>query len=241
MQKHLQSVNYKFRSKNSKKLYLGTDEIEAVTHTKFLGTIIDQHSSWEYHICQTKKKVAKGLAIISKAKKLLNSRALISLYHSFVYPYFDYCIEVWGSAAKTHINSLFRMQKKAIRSITMSAFRAESKPLFQKYKFLTLDEIHIYKVALFMFKVHHNTAPEHFKDYFQNSFKVHEYRTRARHMLRVPTYKLEIMKMSIRIKGVYIWNFIHSSLTPNCSPESFKIALNIFLLGNENLDKIIPK
>ena len=92
-----------------------------------------------------------------------------------------------------------------------------------------------------MFKVHHNTAPDHFKNYFQNNSEVHNYRTRARHKLRVPTYKLEIMKMSIRVKGVYIWNFVHSSLTPDCSPKSFKIGLKNFLLGNENLQTIIPK
>jgi len=113
-----------------------------------------------------KKKEAKGVGILSKAKKVLNLKALRTLYYSFVYPYLDYCIEVWGSACKKHIDTLFRMQKKAIRLITMSAYRANTLPLFKKYKLLTLQEMHIYKVAIFMFKVHHKIAPENFNECF---------------------------------------------------------------------------
>ena len=85
------------------KLFIGNDEIQVVTQTKFLGAIIDQHLTWEKHICHVKKKAAKGVGILSKAKKVLNLKALRTLYYSFVYPYLDYCIEVWGSACKkTH-------------------------------------------------------------------------------------------------------------------------------------------
>ena len=224
----------------SQKLFIGTDEIDVVTHTKFLGAIIDQHLTWEKHISHVKKKVAKGIGIISKARKLLNPKALRTLYYSFVYPYLDYCIEVWGSASKKHIDTIFRMQKKAIRIITMSAYKANTLPLFKKYKLLTLQEIHIYKVALFMYKVHHKIAPENFHEYFVENSEIHNYSTRGRCKLRVPAFRLEIMKMSIRVKGVYIWNFVYNYILPDCSFYSFRISLRNLLIGNENLQKIVP-
>ena len=222
------------------KLYICNDEIEVVKHTKFLGVIIDQNLKWENHISHIKKKVAKGLGIISKARKVLNLKALRALYYSFIYPYLDYCIEVWGSASKTRIDSLFLMQKKAIRLITMSAYSAHTAPLFNEYNLLTLQEIHIYKVAIFMYKVHHNVAPETFNEYFVNNTEIDNHRKRTKRKLRVPPYKLEIKKMSISVKGVYIWNFVYSHISPDCSFASFKISLRKLLSGNTHITKIIP-
>ena len=225
----------------SNKLFICNDEIKAVKHTKFLGAIIDQRLSWENHITHIKKKVARGLAIISKAKKFLNSTALKTLYYSFIYPYFDYCIEVWGSACKTRIDTLFRMQKKAIRIITMSHYRDDTIPLFDKCKILTLQEIHVYKAAIFMFKVYHKMAPMVFQEYFLRNHEIHDYSTRIQSKLRVPHYKLEIMKFSIRVKGVYIWNFVCDHISPDCSLNSIKISLRKLISGNKQIESIIPK
>ena len=99
-----------------------------------------------------KKKVARGLGIIRKARKYLNFDALKTLYHSFVYPYLDYCIEVYGSAKNSIIEPLCRMQRKAIRLITNSHYRADTAPIFEKCKILTLSQINVFKTALFMYQ-----------------------------------------------------------------------------------------
>ena len=76
------------------------------------------------------------------------------------HPYFDYCLEVWDSANTTLMKSLFRMQKKAIRSITMAGYKANTAPLFSLCKILTLEELQLFKVSILMFKVHQRKAPE---------------------------------------------------------------------------------
>ena len=96
----------------SKKLFICNKEINAVTSTKFLGVHIDYNLKWNVHVTHIKKKIAKGLGAINKAKRYLNYDALRTLYHSFIHPYFDYCLEIWGSANKTIMAPLFRMQKK---------------------------------------------------------------------------------------------------------------------------------
>ena len=91
-----------------------------------------------------------------------------------------------------------------------------------------------------MFNVHHNTAPDPFYEYFVNNSDIHNYRTRARCKLRVPYYKLDIMKMSVRVKGVYIWNFVFSHISPASPLYSFKTSLRKLLLGNIQICNIIP-
>ena len=51
-------------------------------------------------------------------------------YYAYIYPYFTYCIEVWGSAAKCHVKSLSLLQKKIIRIMTFSPYLAHTAPIF---------------------------------------------------------------------------------------------------------------
>ena len=105
--------------------------IEYVEYTKFLGVHIDSCMTWEKHIHHTKSKIARGIAIISKARQVFNVATLITLYYSFIYPYLTYCIEVWGKAPDIHLQKLFQLQKRGIKIIKSAPFRAESVPIFK--------------------------------------------------------------------------------------------------------------
>ena len=224
----------------TKKLYICNSEIEVVKFTKFLGVIIDQNLNWKRHILHVKKKLAKGIGIICKARKYLNYPALRTLYHSFFYPYIDYCIEVWGSAGKTILEKLSRMQRKAVRLLTKSKYRADTKPLFDNCKILTIAEVHILKISLFMYRVHHKIAPIPLIELFVRNSEIHSHNTRSQDKLRLPNFKLDVLKNSLRVIGVYVWNFINENVDCNCSLMSYRFTLRQFILGNEAINDIIP-
>ena len=224
----------------SKKLYICNSEIEVVKFTKFLGVIIDENLNWKHHILHVKKKLAKGIGIICKARKYLNYPALRTLYHSFFYPYIDYCIEVWGSAGKTIIEKLSRMQRKAIRLITKSRYRADTKPLFDSCQVLTIAEVHILKISLFMYRVHHKVAPIPLNELFIRNSEIHSHNTRSQNKLRVPNFKLDVLKYSVRVVGVYVWNFINDNVDCYCSLTAYRYSLRQFIMGNEAVNDIIP-
>ena len=77
-----------------------------------------------------------------KARRYLNKVSLKNLYYAYIYPYFTYCIEVWGSAAKCHVNSLFLLQKKIIRIMTFSPYLAHTAPIFIDLAIVATD-IHV--------------------------------------------------------------------------------------------------
>ena len=82
--------------------------LERVTSTKFLGAIIDEKLSFTRHISYIKIEISKAMGIIIKARKYLNKKSLINLYHSFVFPYLTYCIEIWGNASDIHLDALIK-------------------------------------------------------------------------------------------------------------------------------------
>ena len=179
-------------------------------------------------------KIAKGIGIISKAKRYLNSSCLRSLYFSFIYPYLTYCIEVWGSATRSRLNCLIVIQKKAIRIISNSGFRDHTDPLFKQLNLLTLNNIYIYQIGIFMFKNYQNVLPAAFDNMFQYNDEIHSYATRQKNQLRIPAVRSNCLYQTVRAKGVTIWNSIFLKLTVQCSIHSFKASL-FKLLINEGL------
>ena len=98
-------------------LLIDGKRIMEVNETKFLGVIIDNKLNWKPHIRYVGTKVAKGIGIILKARKVFNHETLSTLYYTFVYPYLNYCIHVWGRAYNTHLKDLSVLQNKIIRII----------------------------------------------------------------------------------------------------------------------------
>ena len=98
-------------------IVINQTRIQEVKETKFLCVIIDNKLKWSAHISYISKKVSKGIGIILKSRKVFSNETLLSLYHTFVYPYLSYCIHVWGKAYKTHLNDLVVLQNKAMRII----------------------------------------------------------------------------------------------------------------------------
>ena len=55
--------------------------------------------------------ISKDTGTLNKAKKYINLSTLVTFYHSFIYPYLAYCLEVWGGAGDVYVLKLFKLQK----------------------------------------------------------------------------------------------------------------------------------
>ena len=215
------------------KLCISGETILRVTHTKFLGVMIDDRLNWETHIKYIKGKIAKGLGVICKARKVLDKSCLCTLYYSFLYPYLNYCIEVWGKAASCYIDSLKTIQKRCIRIISNAKFRDHTAPLFKALNILCLDHIYTHKVALFMFKLYHDKLPK----VFNSMFTVNENNTRQNGQLVIPLAKLECFRRTVRIQGVHIWNNYCKIIDIKCSIHAFGKELRKYFFRDLNFLK----
>ncbi len=114
------------------KLYIDNTEIEEKRSTKFLGIKIDNQLPWKEHIKYCKGKMACRLYAMNSSKKYLNSKVLIMLYYTILYPCLSYGTLLWESSYKTHLKEIEFMQKKAIRAITNSAYNANTNVIFKE-------------------------------------------------------------------------------------------------------------
>ena len=95
--------------------------IDRVENTMFLELILYSHLTWSYHIQHIKLKIAKSIGILCRARKVLTSNTLITLYYAYIYPYLTYCVEVWGSAAKVYITSVDKVEQTCVQNYYFDA------------------------------------------------------------------------------------------------------------------------
>ena len=203
--------------------------ISRVEYTKFLGVIIDSTLSWQHHIDYISTKISKNIGIIRKARKIFTDDTILSLYYSFIYPYLNYCIHVWGSATNNYLNKIVILQKRIIRIVCGVNRTTHSEPLFNRLSVLTLSKLYMYNIGLLMYKHHHNQLPQILNLFLLNS-DIHSHNTRSAGMLHVPKFNTEFGKRSFRFQAVKIWNDIYLSVSVNIKIGTFKKNLKSYLI-----------
>ena len=144
------------------------------------------------------------------------------LYNSLILPYITYCNLVWATSSKTKINTIYLLQKKALRICTGSQYLAHSNPLFHKLKTLKVFDINSLQGLIFMFKYTHNLLPHSFQDFFTLNSTIHSYPTRNSSNFHLVNPKLLIAQKSMRHHGPDLWNSLPDAIRSCNTLYSFK-------------------
>ena len=179
--------------------------LEVVTHTKFLGIILDNALTWKVHTLYLAKKISKSIGILSRARPFLTKTTLRQLYFSFLYPYLNYCCAIWGNATDNILMPIFKIQKRAIRIIENIKWRDSTKRAFHNLKLLRLPDIYKFSVLIFVYKHKNGLLPMIFEPFYIENRQIHNYPTRNAAQFRIPLTKTRVASSFIKISGVSIW------------------------------------
>ena len=170
------------------------------------------------------------IGILYKIRSLLTSNALKTIYYSLVYPYLQYGIVFWGGACNTHLNKLFVSQKKIVRIITNSPYRAHTNALFLNQSLLKLDDIKKLEMSKFIYSdlnTHNNLN-------LRTRNAIHSYNTRNNSALNLPQARTDLYTRSVFYEGLKIYNSLDPEIQESTSLPTFKIKLKKHLLSNYN-------
>ena len=198
--------------------------------TKFLGVYFDEHLTWKYHINFVCKQIAKSVGILSRTRFYLSCKTKLMLYCTLIYPYITYCNSTWSSTYVSNLNRIYYLQKRAVRAVTNSDYRAHTAPLFSKLKILDIFQINTLDIAKFMFRYHNNLLPPLYLNLFMTNSQVHTYDTRTAGNYRMHSCRTNIKKFTILYQGPRVWNCLPASITNLPSFSTFKNKVLEFLL-----------
>ena len=188
----------------------------------FLGVYLDEHLTWRHHISFVCKEIAKSIGILFRSRFYLSVKTKLTLYYTLIYPYITYCNCTWSSTYVSNLNRILYLQKRAVRAITNSDYRAHSAPLFTKLGILDIFQVNTFQVAKFMFYYHNQLLPSMFLNLFVTSGQVHNYGTRLANSYRSHPCRTNLKQFTILYQGPKIWNSLPATITCSPSLPSFK-------------------
>ena len=111
-------------------------------------------------------KVYRGIGMLRLAKQYLPLEAVQMMCRNLIEPYFRYCCPIWGSASRTNLQRLQKLQTRAARIVTDSPYYAHSEPLIKKLGWLTIKQLVDTETVKIVHKALHNEAPRYLKELF---------------------------------------------------------------------------
>ena len=167
------------------KLKINNCEIKHVTHAKLLGVTIDEKLKWDHHITDLKRKLYYSTSNLSRLRHFIPSQLHKELYYTLFESHLSYCISSWGDSSQLQMDSVHKVQKKAIRILfgNTEAFKNKfmtcartrpfleqllgpsfyikehTKPLFKSNEILTVQNLYTYHTYMEVYKILKHQSP----------------------------------------------------------------------------------
>ena len=199
--------------------------INRTNHTRFLGVMVDQQLTFESHVKYIKGKISRGIGILYKAKRILKESSLLTLYYAFIYPYFTYCITVWGNTYPSIIDPLIKCQKRAVRIVKGAGKYDYTSPIFYNSNIINVRRLYVYFVQIFLYKYKRKELPVSFMDFFTVVSTIHQHNTPHISQYRAPL-AIRFQRLSaLKCSGTKIYNNLISVTNYTCALPTFKYEM----------------
>jgi hypothetical protein len=132
----------------------------------------------------------------------------------------SYGIIFWGNSS--HSLEIFRIQKRVIRIITKSSYKASCRQLFKQLEMLPLQSQYILSALSFVIKN---------KNLYTTNQSIHTVNTRFNLDLHLPTCNLTLYQKGAFFSGIKLFSHLPQTLKRlSIDIKAFKPALQRFLI-----------
>ena len=230
-----QLVHFTTRNTNQMEIIIDHDNktIPICNSTKFLGITVDCTLSWKHHIDLVTRKLSTICYLIRNIKPYLSLCTLKMTYHSLFHSIMSHGIIFWGNSP--HSSKIFKIQKRAIRTMMGCGYRESCRKLFMELKILPLTSQYIFSLLVFVVNN---------RNYFTPNSAIYDSNTRHKNDLHLPQVTLTMYQRGVYYSGIKVFNSNPRVLKDiSNKPDKFKIALRKFLLTHSfySLDEFFDK
>lgn len=169
-------------------------EITSVSHTKYLGVVIDHNLNFNWHIESLSSRVRKLIYLFRKLRYVANNAIIRTTYFALCQSIISYCIAAWGGSSKTYMLQLERAQRAVLKVGTFRPLTFPTVELYTSWKVLTVRQLFIMHTLLYT----HCRTP-----YIVTN------KRRKHHVCSVPKPNFTFTKRFLFFLGPYLYNKIN--------------------------------
>ena len=122
------------------KIKMNGSRLFPARNIKYLGAYLDETLNGRFHCDTLAKTLNRANGMLSRARHYINSTNLKSLYHAIFSSHLTYSLQVWGQSQNTHNKNIFKLQNRAIRTISFSGYQDDCNPLYTSLNILKLED-----------------------------------------------------------------------------------------------------
>ena len=213
---------------NNNVIKVNDTNIEASNSINILGIELDKDLKFQLQIDNICCQTGKQINALKRIRHYLDKKSRIIIYNSYINSNFSYCAAVWMFTNKCNREKLERTNKRALRFVTGKTHLS--------YEQMTdnLKQLNIYRkcvkvTAVLMYKIKNGLAPTYLSELFTPQES--NYDMRDSNKFALPKYNtVKFGRNSFRYYGAKLWNQIPVNIKNSSSPNSFKSAVNKWLL-----------
>ena len=170
-----------------RQLLLKVDDtaIDYVDYFIFLGLNIDYRMTWKNHTINISNKCLRAIGILNRIKHVIPINIRLLLYNTLILPHLNYCITAWGYQC----NRIVKLQKKALRTVSVCSYNAHTEPLFKNLRLLKIKDMLTLQTLKMYYKFQNNNLPVYIQNWsFRQNNDIPHYNTRRANALHVNRY-----------------------------------------------------
>ena len=198
-------------------LIMNNTHIDMVSNFDFLGLTLNEHLNWKSHIDKISNKISRSIGIINRLKHSLPLKPKLLIYNSLILPYLNFGILSWGYKCER----IIKLQKKAVRIISLSKYNAHTEPIFKMLQLLKVTDILRQQELKLYYKFKQGNLPiYHLQMPFNENTSTHNHNTRQQHNIHQPYARHEYAKRCLRFDLPKIINNTPSHILDKASTHS---------------------
>ena len=195
---------------NNININLNNNVLDLVDNTIFLGLTLDKRLQWGPHIEVLSSRLSSAAYAVWKIRGVTDIDTARTVYFSYFHSLMTYGLLLWGHAADA--NSIFILQKRAIRAIYKLRRRDSLRELFKETNILTFYSQYIYDNIMYTRK-NINNLPKNCDN--------HNINLRNKNKIEVPRFRLSRIKSSFMGNSIRFYNKLPENVL-NLTNTKFK-------------------
>ena len=174
--------------------------IQCVESFNLLAIYLDEHMSWKHHINNISNQISRSVGILNRLKYILPTRIKLMIYNALMLSQINYGILLWSYNSER----IFKLQKKAMRIISLQKYNAHTESFFKTLQLLKVNDISLIN----------NKLPVYFNCFtFSRNYHFHNHFTRLSYHFHVAKVNHTFATKCLRFSLPTLLNYLSYCIT----------------------------
>ena len=226
-----QCILFHKKTKTNLDILINNTHLQMSNSINLLGITFDEHITFGEHIGKVRCQVSRALGALKRSKNILPIKFRKLIYNALILPHLSYGIELWGTANKSILKPLSKLQKKAIRFIGNLRYNTPTSRFFKNYNIVKLDDLHQLQCISLLYKVFNNLVPPNILNLFQKQQIGARLTRQSALNFKVQRRGNRLYNKKISVFGPYLWNSTEVAIRQAATFPTFKKKIKSKLIS----------